>query len=279
MTGASGFIGRHLVKRLESEGTRVVPLSRATGFDLLADELRLEEGDHVFHLAGRTGVAESWQAAEDFYAVNFLGTVRVLQQCARRGVGLSYASAYVYGQPARLPISETDAARPDSPYGHSKLLAEEACRFFHRHFGVSCAVLRLFNVYGPAQGPRFVIPRVLSQLRDARKDAIEVGNLNSRRDFVFVSDVVDAFLLTAAPAGFALYNIGSGVSHSVQEVIGMAFDLLGMKKEVVAAAGTRASDIDDVVADIRAIRQACGWRPSVGMREGLKRLLEDTGSG
>jgi nucleoside-diphosphate-sugar epimerase len=107
VTGASGFIGRHLVARLDQLGKRVVRVSRQDGFDILRDKLPVQGVDHVFHLAARTGVPEAWRSTLDYLDTNVLGTARMLEQC-RDQCSVTFVSGYVYGNPRRLPISEID---------------------------------------------------------------------------------------------------------------------------------------------------------------------------
>ena len=106
VTGSTGFIGSHLAKRLQAEGVTVTGLAPATGFDILTDALPLDGVDHVYHLAGLTFVPRSWDDPVSFHHVNTHGTVRVLDQCRRGGVPVTFASAYVYGTPAKVPIDE-----------------------------------------------------------------------------------------------------------------------------------------------------------------------------
>src|SRR5438270_91180 len=147
VTGASGFIGRALAARLEQTGQSVVRVSRAHGFDILRDGLPLDGVRHVFHLAARTGVAESWDEPVAYFDANALGTARVLEQCRRHGCGMTFLSAYVYGPPQRLPIAETEPVEPNNPYALSKSIGEQLCAFYSRFYGLPVVALRAFNVY------------------------------------------------------------------------------------------------------------------------------------
>src|SRR5580658_3757679 len=195
VTGSTGFIGSHLAKRLQAEGVTVMGLARATGFDILTDVLPLDDVDHVYHLAGLTFVPRSWDDPVSFHHVNTHGTVRVLDQCRRAGVPVTFASAYVYGTPARLPIDERAPTSAANPYTYSKLAAEAACRFFCEQYGARVAIVRPFNVYGPGQDHSFLIPTIVRQVLDPSADEIVVTSLAPRRDFVYISDLVEALLL------------------------------------------------------------------------------------
>jgi nucleoside-diphosphate-sugar epimerase len=264
------------VRRLEAAGIEVVAPRRDAGGDILRDELPLAGIDHVFHLAGRTGVPDAWADPAGFFLTNAAGTVRLLDQCRRHGASLTYVSAYVYGRPLRLPTAETDPVAADNPYAFSKSVAEQACRFFAAHFAVPATILRPFNIYGPGQSRRFLVPHIAAQVADPDCAEILVADLAPRRDYVFVSDAVDAILASlAAPAG-SLFNIGSGASHSVEEVIRTACEAAGVQKPYRAtSAERRINELDDVVADVSALRRTTGWSPLVPLAAGLKQVIED----
>jgi len=235
--------------------------------------LPIEEGDHVFHLAGKTGVAGSWVTPSEYYELNVVGTARVLDHCKNAGASMSYASAYVYGQPRDLPISEADTPFPDNPYAQSKLLGEQICQFYAEHFGLSVIALRLFNIYGPYQSDEFVIPRILRQLLDPSQSSIELNDLEPKRDFVFVADVVEAFLRSAPPKDFGVFNVGSGRSYSIADIIKFARALTGIQKTVTSSVLKRRNEISDVVADYTKIFNEYGWRPATDIRHGLRLVI------
>ncbi len=275
ITGGTGFLGRHLVERLRAAKIAVLTPSRAEGFDLQRDDLPLNDVDHVFHLAARTGVVDAWDDPVGFFHTNTHGTVRVLDQCRRHGCSLTYISAYVYGQPQRLPIAETDPVAANNPYAFSKYMAEEACRFFFKNFGVPVTILRPFNVYGPGQTEQFLLTRIAAQAVDRNCQEIVVRDLAPRRDYIFVSDAIDAILASVATTPGSFFNIGSGISHSVADAIQTVCRVAGVTKPYRAIVGaTRPNEIDDVVADISALCAETGWMPRVSFDEGLRQLIE-----
>jgi nucleoside-diphosphate-sugar epimerase len=273
VTGASGFLGRHLSRALAAQGVEVRGLSRATGHDILAATLPLDGVDHVFHLAAATGIPAAWQDPPAVIMANAQGTVRVLDQCRRAGCPVTFASTYVYGKPDRLPVAEEAAVRPSNPYSLSKLMAEEACHAFAGMYGLPVSVLRVFNIYGPGQDERFLVPHILRQAMDPAAAEVVVQDLLPRRDYVHVEDVVRAFLATTQLAGFHRFNIGSGVSHSVAEVIALACAAAGRPKPARQTGAVRPADIPDTVADITAIARTLGWRPWLTLAEGLRGMV------
>jgi nucleoside-diphosphate-sugar epimerase len=206
--------------------------------------------------------------------VNAQGTAKVAEFCRQRGCSLSYVSGYCYGVPSRLPIRETDPVSPNNPYAFTKLQGEAACRFYHEHFGLPLTIIRPFNAYGPGQRDAFVLSRIVRQALDPAVAEIEVLDLSPRRDYVFVDDVVEALLRTAAVADYAVFNVGSGVSCSVEEAIHAVLEASGVNKPYRSLDASRRGEIPDVVADIASIDQAVGWKPRVSFREGVRRLVE-----
>ena len=278
VTGATGFIGTHLVRRLGLRGIAVTGLSRSGGFDILTHDLPLEGADHVFHLAGLTFVPKAWDDPVTFHLINAHGTVRVLDQCRRAGVPVTYASAYVYGVPQILPISEIAPTSANNPYTFSKLSGEHACRFFVEMFEARIGMLRIFNVYGPDQDPSFLVPKIVRQVTDPGVAEIVVADLAPRRDYVFIDDVVDAFLMSPAlPPGLP-FNVGSGVSRSVEDVISACLSAAGVSKPFRACGRVRANELPDVVADISAIEKAVGWHPTVDFERGIATVIESARS-
>jgi nucleoside-diphosphate-sugar epimerase len=275
VTGASGFIGQHLVRALSARGQQVIPLSRSTGFDVTRDELPLTGGESVFHLAALTGVPASWQAAAEFLRVNAYGTARVLEQCQRLGAKPIFVSAYIYGRPERMPIAEDATIDANNPYAFSKYAAEQACRFYSEHCALPVAVVRPFNVYGSGQESRFLIPWIVEQALDPARARVELTDLAPRRDYVHVSDVVAAVLAVASAGVAGTFNVGSGESFSVAEVAAKIVHFAGVDKPVVATGAPRPNEIDDVRADITRIQSATGWRPRVSLDEGLRQMVED----
>lgn len=273
VTGARGFIGRALCASAGLAPYRVIALSRADGD--LADSATLKgvvPTSRVVHLAGRVSVPESWSNPADFHRANLLSTLNVLEYCCEHDAALVFISAYLYGIPERLPVSETSPPRPNNPYALSKHLAEQACEFYARHRGVSVTVLRPFNIFGPAQRPDFLIPHILRQV--AAGDRVVVDDLAPRRDYLFVDDLVEAIVRSLdAKWEHEVINVGSGRSHSVGELIAAIQDVAQTRLPVVCADKPRHNEIPDVYADIARAEARLGWRPRIGLRDGLERLI------
>lgn len=276
VTGATGFVGRALVSGLREKGHSVVGLGSRDGqIDDPAIWERTVPGDvgWIFHLAGKIFVPDSWVDPLEFSRVNTLGALNVLEFGRRRKLPVTYVSSYLYGRPEKLPIDEDSPARPNDPYALSKWMAEQACEFYRRSYAMPITVLRPFNVYGPGQSSRLLVASVVRQA--LFEEVIAVQDLGPRRDYVYVDDLVEALLLTMGqPHPQGVYNIGSGESFSVQQVIDAVQRAAGTRKNVSCAQVTRPFEIDDVVADISRARKHLGWQPRHTFSEGIGKMVD-----
>ena len=275
VVGADGLLGRCLVARLaDLPEVTVLPVTRANGDLRLADSWeRLPPADHVFQLAARTFVPDSWDHPRQFVQDNIAITSNALEYCRRHGSNMIYASSYLYGNPERLPIPESARIVISNPYALSKRMCEEMVEQFSRMFGFPATVVRPFNIYGPRQDQRFLLPSIIQQAIHA--DEIRVMDLEPRRDYVFVDDVADAFLACAgAPSDFEVYNVGSGESYSVGEVAAIIMRLVGRQLPIISAAERRESEIMETRADIAKARESLGWEPKFSIEAGLRTLVD-----
>jgi nucleoside-diphosphate-sugar epimerase len=272
VTGASGFVGRLLVTALKEKGHHVEEYSAEQG-DIASDILPDIKADLVFHLAARTFVPDSWKDPESFYDVNVRGTIKVLEYCRAHGASLAFISSYVYGRPDSLPISEHHPLRAANPYGQTKVLGEELCRFYELSFRVPVTIVRPFNLYGPGQPEHFLIPTLIAQALSPASAEIVVNDETPRRDYIFVTDLIELLTRVADDPKPGAYNAGSGCSYSVAEIVAMINNMVPQPKILRTRGEVRPNEIQDVVADIRRARETFGWEPGVSMQEGLSRMI------
>jgi nucleoside-diphosphate-sugar epimerase len=299
VTGGGGFIGSNLVRALLERGDDVRVLdnfstgNRANLADLdvevVEGELRSYERVHnavrgtelVFHLGALGSVPRSVQDPLTSNAVNVEGTLNVLLAARDEGVRrvVYSSSSSVYGTRRELPVQEGQASDPLSPYGVAKLAAERYCVSFSRVYeSFETVVVRYFNVFGPRQSPfsqyAAVIPLFISAIAEGRAIRIN-GDGEQRRDFTYVSNVVDGTIRAAAAtdANGRIFNVAASAPASVNHVAELIGQILGkeVQKEFKPP---RAGDIRDSWADITAAREAFGWEPSVGLEDGLRRTVE-----
>jgi GDP-4-dehydro-6-deoxy-D-mannose reductase len=273
VTGATGFIGKHLVPRLRVDGHKVYPVASKYGDIAEPTTWRgFPDANVVVHLAARTFVPDSWSRSAEYLRINLLGTVQALEFCRTQGARLVFLSSYMYGEPKFLPITESAELAARNPYALSKLLAEKACQFYAENFGVRVTILRPFNAYGAGQSPTFIVPSIIAQALTGA--TIRVMDLAPKRDYIYVKDLVEVIsTVINSNSGDGIFNIGSGISHSVAELIAAIQGVLGTTLLVEAAAERRTGEIMDTVADITAARHALGWEPRFSLHEGLADML------
>jgi nucleoside-diphosphate-sugar epimerase len=298
VTGAAGFIGSHLCRRLVADGHEVVgldDLSAASGANLEGVDARLIEGDLrdadtvtraaagaevVFHEAALKSVPRSMAEPLAFLEVNVLGTLHVLESARAAGAGVVFASSSsVYGDQDRYPVTEAMTPRPRSPYAASKLAGEAYCRAWCEGYGVPTVALRYLNVYGPGQDPASeyasVIPRFVRACLEGTRPVIH-GDGEQARDFTYIDDVVEANLLAArmpeAARGEA-FNIGGGrTPTSINELLAIVAAEAGADPDPVHEP-PREGDIRVSHADVTKAREVLGYVPAVDVREGLGRTV------
>ena len=272
VTGASGFVGRRLCKRLAEDFWDVL-MHDASDSDLSVEEPPFENVDWVIHLAAMTFVPESWEKPALYYRVNVMGTENVLELCRRNGCGITFMSTYVYGVPQYLPIDEEHPVLPNSPYNHSKFLAEELCRFYNRVFNIPVVIFRPFNIFGPGQASHFLVPAILDQLLDDLKKEITLMDVEPIRDYVYVDDVIEALVRSIGRKNFQIYNLGSGTAVSVLELAKTAMEVSGKTKPVKSEYTRRKNEVSNISCSIKKAHLKLGWTPQVNLKEGLSKML------
>jgi nucleoside-diphosphate-sugar epimerase len=273
VTGANGFVGAYLVEALRSAG-HVVCTHTVEAGDITRCNLDFTGITHVFHLAAKTFVPDSWEHTHRFYEVNLLGTVNVLEFCRRRHASLTFVSSYVYGRPDSLPITEEHPLRPFNPYSHTKILGEEIVGYYRSQFGVPATIVRPFNIYGAGQEHRFLIPTLIRQALDPHAAEIIVADLRPRRDYIHILDLVRLLVATMVRPRGGTYNAGTGSSVSIEELINIICSLIGTAKPVRSLAQARPEEVLDVVADISRAKDELHWLPSVTLHDGLRSTID-----
>jgi UDP-glucose 4-epimerase len=297
VTGVAGFIGSTLAERLIRDGGDVVgldcftdyyprPLKErnlaglrgASRFRFVETSIRhadldelLRDRTHVFHLAAQAGVRKSWGRDFAVYTENNIDATQVLlEACVRRPVErLVYASSSsVYGDAVALPMREDALPQPVSPYGVSKLAAEQLCYLYHVNYGIPAVSLRYFTVYGPRQRPDMGFHKFLRAVKLGEPITV-YGDGEQTRDFTYVDDVVAANL-AAAERGVAgrVYNIGGGSRVSVNDVLAMIGRVSGRHPRVTVDPAQKG-DMRHTYADTSLARADLGFCPTVGLETGL----------
>ena len=284
VTGASGFVGRHLVPRLRRDAHEVVETDRELDVaDLRAVTSALEQirPDAIVHLAAQSSVAVSMNAPAETYTTNYLGTRSVLEAALHTSGGvrvLLVTSADTYGsaRPGSPPFTEASPLRPRSPYARSKAAADLLGAHYATR-GVDVLRARSFNHTGPGQSDSFVLPSFAHQLAEiasGRRDAqLRVGNLDSVRDFLDVDDVVDAYARLIEPGvPHGVYNVSSGIGITVRSHLETMIRLSGVEP-TIDVDPERFRPTDHSVGDPEKLGEATGWAPRIPIAKTLERLV------
>ncbi|MDH4143769.1 MAG: GDP-mannose 4,6-dehydratase [Acidimicrobiia bacterium] len=289
VTGAAGFVGRHLVAHLESCGDTVHAVDRRDGPDLLDGEgwARLLDRIRprvVYHLAAATSVADSWDDPVATVRANVEGTLHVAGAALAAGVErfVFVSSSDVYGivEPAALPLAEDAALGPVTPYAASKAAAEQIVLQLWRGRGLGAVIARAFNHTGPGQDPRFVASALAARVADNELRArrvVPVGDLSARRDFTDVRDVVGAYrLLATAGVPGEVYNVCSGRDVSVRELAELLLADAELPMELQAdEALLRPVEIPVLRGSYERLHARTGWRPVIPIERTVADLLAD----
>lgn len=297
VTGSEGFVGRHLCRALESAGHDVMGCSRSVAPGQpnrfvcdLTDTLatmdlfdRIPPPTHIVHLAAMTFLPDADKDPDRVIDANVSSTTNLLATVAANEIEpriLFVSSCQAYGPPNTLPITEKHPLHPEHVYGISKRMAEDTCRTMVKSEGLDIVIARPFNHTGPGHRPEFSLAGFARQIAriEAELEApvLHVGNLESRRDYLDVRDVVEAYirLLEDGEAGEA-YNVCRGVSESMQAMLDQ---LLKQVRAPIAVetdpARMRASDIPDLYGSFEKLRALTGWEPEVPVEDMLRTLLD-----
>ena len=300
VTGAAGFIGSHLVDRLLDEGDDVVGVDSFTSYyakgakwrnvsgALARERFHFVEGDlcridlvslldgvdRVAHLAGEPGVRSSWgERFQNYLERNVYATQRLLEAVSESGVKrLVYASSSsVYGPDGGGPVGEGDLCKPASPYGLSKLAAEELVGLYAREKSVRATVLRYFTVYGPRQRPEMALSQFIERVFAG--EPVEIfGDGSQAREMTHVTDVIEATVAALGLEGSGaapVYNVGGGSRATVADLVALVGEALEEKPQI--RYGPRVpGDVRSTWADLSLARRELGYAPRVSLEDGVR---------
>lgn len=298
VTGAAGFIGSHLVEKLLAlgaevtvidnvmHGSKIEHLKGQKRLSIYNEDVRdaevmyqcLKDKDVIFHLAAVVGVEETQLIPLEVLSVEIQGTLNVLSLAADNGIKriILASSSEVYGDLLE-PSKEEVPISPKSTYAIAKVVAEEYCKAFYQRYGLQYVCLRYFNVYGPRQDERFVIPRFIkSALRN--KPMLIYGDGKQTRDFTYVDDAVNMTLLAGVKpeASCQTINIGTGIMTTINEVARTVTRALGIKRDIKPVyvdyddKRPRQIEVFSRVADITKAKKCLQYEPKISLGSGLK---------
>jgi len=300
VTGADGFIGSHLVERLLEEGAKIRAFVLYNSFNSWGwldtfskkklkkieifpgdirdynDVLKAMNGvDIVFHLAALIGIPYSYRSQGCYVDTNVKGTLNILQ--AARNIKIEKlihtSTSEVYGTAQYVPIDEKHPINPQSPYAATKASADHLVLSFYRSFDLPVTILRPFNTFGPRQSARAVIPTIIAQVLTGTS-TIKLGNLDTTRDFSYVTNTVDAFIKIAEEENTEgnVYNCASGREISIRGLVHMIGKILQKKLKIVCDESRlrpKESEVMRLVGDFKKLYTICGWQPKTSLEKGI----------
>lgn len=283
ITGISGFVGKHLTRELKSAGHSVIGLDRSEAVhpeiadlvddyhsaDLAAGWPELPNVDAIIHLAGLAAVGPSFDSPQLYININSAIVTNMCEYYLKQDKKpriVTISSGAIYDTTAPMPITELSPIAYTSPYTVSKVLLENQAAYYSSR-GIECIVMRPFNHVGPGQLPGFLVPDLAEKIRTrvSATDPIEVGNLETKRDYTDVRDVVRAYRLVATKEGkldHPIYNVCSGASHSGHEVLNAIVGAMQIDapETIVNEKFLRPNDIMDIRGDNSRLVNEFGWK-------------------
>ncbi len=300
VTGGSGLIGKHLIKKLQNEHELIIyenfsNSSEEDFLNLLKNNISLIKGDMtnfsllkkslmnvdlVIHLAAKIDILESITHPNDTHKINVEGSLNILRCCVENNIKnfISASSAAVYGNPTEIPVSEKTVPNPVSPYGAEKLSLEFYAKAFANAYDMNCISLRFFNVYGKGQSNEYagVITKFMEKIHSNQPLTI-FGNGENTRDFIHIDDLVDGIVKSISNIDGKkgnVYNLVSGVSTSVKELAELMI-LISKKNLKLNFIDSRPGDLLHSLALIELAKKELGFEPKISLEDGLTVFMKE----
>ena len=276
VTGFSGFIGTYLLEKLKQTSHELILMDIANGFDICDWEQvkHIDNVDVIVHLASLSFVPASYEQPKKFYEINYMSTLNMLELCRINNAKMIFFSSYVYGHPQYQPIDENHPIQAFNPYAQTKVICESLCEGYNRDFKVPVTLFRPFNIYGTGQNPDFLIPSIIQQAKNGK---IIVKDDRPKRDYIHVEDIVEAVLASinskSEDIKIKKYNLGTGISYSVKEIVDIVKSLFSADIEYICTNEFRPNDVMDTVADLTKIKEDLNWQPGISIRDGLLKMI------
>jgi len=279
ITGHSGFLGQSLIKSLKQKYELIGISRKSYDSDIVniqkdIREINLndipENISCIIHLAGLTDVYYCQENSSKCFDVNVGGTHNILEIAKKRKSKFIFiSSSHIYGNPIKLPILETQEPKPISNYAYSKLNSEILCESYAKNYNLDISIARIFSVYGPESPSHQVITKIIEHLISKQK--IKLGNLFPKRDFIYIQDVISAIeLLVKKTSGFNIYNIGTGKSNSINDLITILSKITNEKAQIQTdISKIRKNEAKEIRSDISKMMKL-GWKPKYDLNKGLK---------
>ena len=288
VTGGSGFIGENFIKRLKILNEDVVNYDISNGNDIL-DKKSLAEFikkkyDVIYHLAGYSGSSESNENVEKSYRINTFATVNLLNLISRYSPNTKIilsSSRLEYGVPKYLPVDEKHPTNPTSAYGLSKLAATQMAMVYYRKNGLDVTVFRTSNVYGPHPPAKFTGYNTINHFIDLAKNnkiLTIFGDGEQERDYLYIGDLIDAFILTAIKnSDNKIYNLGFEQGIKFKDMVYLIVKKVGKGKGEFKDWPKDFKDVEtgSYISDISKIKKELGFKPKINFEEGVYKTVNN----
>lgn len=305
ITGSDGFVGSHLVERFLEEKCNIrafvlynsfnslgwldsIEKEKLKKLDIIAGDIRdynmvskaVKNVDFVCHLAALIGIPYSYIAPESYVETNVKGTINMVQAAKEHDIEkiVITSTSEVYGSALYTPIDEGHPKQPQSPYSASKIAADAMALSYYHSFNTPISVIRPFNIYGPRQSARAVIPTIITQILK-KSNVIELGNLSPTRDFTYVKDTCEAYVKIIKSDNVAgeIINIGNSKEISIKDLGEKIIDLMNSNIEIKSSSKrerVEGSEVNRLNAEISKAIELINWKPSYSLDDGLKLTIE-----
>ncbi len=276
VTGHDGFIGTHLVQKLQGDFTVVTNSKNNERLNVLEKSQLsdLDAVDTVVHLAAKTSIPNSISNPYDTYYTNVVGTLNILDYAVRKKINnIIYISTYVYGHPRYIPINENHPLSPHSPYNKSKMISEKLCKFYSEDNKLNVVTLRPFYIYGFSHNSSFVSSIIRKVINNEK---IVLSRKNTQRDFLYVDDFINLIykILINFPEGYHVYNVGYGKSYTLEDILEIIGSITNKKIDVQYDSSFRLNDVSEMVADINKVVREFEWKPTINIEEGMRLTID-----
>ena len=309
VTGASGFIGSHLVERLLSLGydvTALVPYninndwgwldtiekSKLNNIHVISGDIcdydfilkETKKTDLIFHLAALISIPYSYKSPRSYISTNIEGTLNILEAAKLNNVEkiINTSTSEVYGTAQKIPIDEKHVLNAQSPYAATKISADQLSMSYYRSFGLPITILRPFNTFGPRQSLRAAIPTIISQIVMGKKN-IKLGNIKATRDFTYVSDTVEGYIKTIRNKKCVgeTINLGTGSEFSIKKIVELVSSITKKDIKIISdkkRIRPKKSEVNRLVSDNTKAKKLLKWKPiyvkEKGFKDGLKKTID-----
>jgi GDP-4-dehydro-6-deoxy-D-mannose reductase len=284
VTGSSGFIGNYLVHQLLNQNYKVFGISKrkqksfenfishSVDISKVTNSKLRNNFSKIIHMAALSDVDYCNLNPSKCYEINVNGTQNMLEIARKNDSEFIFlSSSHVYGNSKNIPISETESNSPLSHYAASKKMSEILCETYSLTYGLDIRIARIFSVYGPNSSKSNLVFNIINQV--IHNSQITLGNTTPKRDFIFIDDVIRGLLsiINSKKKGYNVYNLGTGRSTSIIDLINMILDFSNKKMRVISKKDKiRKNDVFDVCANISKMSSNFNWKPQVTLKKGLE---------